>query len=111
MASTYPDKVTLVSPAKSFEYRPIKYLKISTTNFEDESKPILFIDGGIHAREWISPPTVAWAIRKLLEDVTEPDLLERFDWILLPIINPDGYEYSHIRVSGNNIAYLVIKVK
>ncbi|KAM3955733.1 LOW QUALITY PROTEIN: carboxypeptidase B-like [Aphomia sociella] len=93
VARRYPDRATLVSPANSSEGRPIYYLKISTTNFEDTSKPVIFIDGGIHAREWISP-TVTWAIHKLLEDVTEPDLLERFDWILIPVVNPDGYKFT-----------------
>ncbi|XP_049878422.1 carboxypeptidase B-like isoform X2 [Pectinophora gossypiella] len=99
VAAKYPDTVTLVQPASTFEGRPMYYLKISTTNFEDESKPVIFIDGGIHAREWISPPSVTWAIHKLVEDVTEPDLLERFDWILLPVVNPDGYSFtfSHSR--------------
>ncbi|KAM3956328.1 carboxypeptidase B-like [Aphomia sociella] len=91
IANHYPDKVTLVSPANSFEGHPIQYLKISTTDFKNASKPVIIIDSGIHAREWISPPTVTWAIHKLVEDVTEPDLLERFDWILLPVVNPDGY--------------------
>ncbi|CAH2979950.1 unnamed protein product [Chilo suppressalis] len=95
VARRFPDRVTLVNAANSFEGRPIKYVKISTTNFQDRRKPVIFIDGGTHAREWISPPTVAWAIHKLVENVTEPDLLERFDWILLPIVNPDGYEFSH----------------
>ncbi|XP_041969206.1 carboxypeptidase B-like [Aricia agestis] len=95
IAAKYPDTVTLVEPAKSFEGRTIKYLKISTTNFEDDSKPVIFIDGGIHSREWISPPTVTYAIHKLTEDVTDPDLLDNFDWIILPIVNPDGYKYSH----------------
>ncbi|XP_031765019.2 carboxypeptidase B-like [Galleria mellonella] len=94
IAERYPDRTTLVSGADSFEGRPVYYLKISTTNFEDTRKPVIFIDGGIHAREWISPPTVTWAIHKLLENVTEPDLLERFDWILLPVVNPDGYKYT-----------------
>ncbi|KAI5638986.1 zinc carboxypeptidase domain-containing protein [Phthorimaea operculella] len=94
IAARFPDTVTLVEPAKSFEGRPLKYLKISTTNFEDESKPIIFIDGGIHAREWITPPAVTWAIHKLTENVTEPDLLERFDWILMPVVNPDGYDFT-----------------
>jgi murein tripeptide amidase MpaA len=62
-------------------------------------KPILFIEGGMHAREWITIPTITWAIKKLLEDVTEPDLLDKFDWIFLPIANPDGYEFSHTHVS------------
>ncbi|XP_053616170.1 carboxypeptidase B-like [Plodia interpunctella] len=94
VASRYPDIVTLVTPANTFNGHPIQYLKISTTNFEDESKPVIFIDGGIHAREWISPPTVTYAIRKLVEDVTESDLLDKFDWILLPVVNPDGYEHT-----------------
>ncbi|KOB67948.1 Carboxypeptidase B, partial [Operophtera brumata] len=94
IAASYPNLVTLVQPATTFEGRPIKYLKISTTNFQDTSKPVIFIDGGIHSREWISPPTVTWAIKKLVEDVTEPDLLERFDWIILPVVNPDGYKFS-----------------
>ncbi|XP_059061016.1 carboxypeptidase B-like [Achroia grisella] len=94
IANRYPEKVTLVTPANSFEGHPIKYLKISSTNFEDISKPVIFIDGGIHAREWIAPPTVTWAIHKLVENVTEPDLLDAFDWILLPVVNPDGYKFT-----------------
>lgn len=89
----------MVTPANSFEGRPINYLKISTTNFEDESKPVIFIDGGIHSREWVSPPSVTWAIHKLVEDVTEPDLLENFDFILLPVVNPDGYKFTFTTVS------------
>ncbi|GBP04995.1 Carboxypeptidase B [Eumeta japonica] len=94
IARRYPETVTLVTPANTFEGRPIRYLKISTTNFEDTSKPVIFIDGGIHVREWISPPSVTWAIHKLVEDITEPDLLEDFDWIILPVVNPDGYKYT-----------------
>uniref|UniRef100_A0A2H1VYG5 SFRICE_019009 n=1 Tax=Spodoptera frugiperda TaxID=7108 RepID=A0A2H1VYG5_SPOFR len=94
IGAEYPDVATVVTGGKSYEGRPIKYLKISNTNFEDESKPVIFIDGGIHAREWISPPTVTYAIHKLVEDLTESDLLDNFDWILLPVVNPDGYVYT-----------------
>uniref|UniRef100_A0A2A4J4T7 Peptidase M14 domain-containing protein n=1 Tax=Heliothis virescens TaxID=7102 RepID=A0A2A4J4T7_HELVI len=94
IANRFPNTAKLVTAENSFDGRPIKYLKISTTNFEDHSKPVIFIDGGIHSREWISPPTVTWAIRKLTEDVTEPDLLNNYDWILLPVVNPDGYEFT-----------------
>lgn len=94
VARRFPNRATLVNAGQSFEGRNLKYLKISSTNFEDKSKPVIVIDGGIHAREWISPPTVTWAIRKLVEDVTEPDLLDRFDWILFPVVNPDGYRFT-----------------
>ncbi|XP_072945697.1 carboxypeptidase B-like [Epargyreus clarus] len=94
IANNHSDIVTLVSPNNSFEGHPIKYLKISSSNFEDLSKPVIFIDGGIHAREWISPASVTYAIHKLVEDLTEKDLVENYDWVLLPIVNPDGYKYT-----------------
>ena len=38
-------------------------------------------DGGIHAREWISPAAVTWVLKELVEnDAAHPDLLENLDW-------------------------------
>ncbi|XP_032522986.2 carboxypeptidase B-like [Danaus plexippus] len=93
IAEKYPEVATLVTPANSFGGIPIKYLKISKNKFQG-NKPVIIIDAAMHAREWITPPTVTYAIHKLVENVTEPDLLENFDWILLPVANPDGYKYS-----------------
>ena len=54
-------------------------------------KPAIWIDGGIHAREWISPATVTYIIRRLLaEKSTKPDLIDKLDWYFLPVLNPDG---------------------
>ncbi|CAH2055630.1 unnamed protein product, partial [Iphiclides podalirius] len=93
IAEKYSELVTLVNSTSSFEEQPIKYLKISKTKFE-ERKPVMVIDGGIHGREWIAPSTVLYAIHKLIVDVNETDLLENYDWILLPVVNPDGYKYT-----------------
>ncbi|CAG5016928.1 unnamed protein product [Parnassius apollo] len=87
--------VSVVSGGKSFEGRDIKYLKISTTNFQDSSKPIIMIQSLIHAREWITLPATLYAIEKLVVDITDRDLVDQIDWIILPIANPDGYEFSH----------------
>ncbi|XP_030023351.2 carboxypeptidase B [Manduca sexta] len=95
LAKEYPETVKLVNAGKSFEGRDIKYLKISTTNFQDDSKPIVFIESLLHAREWITLPVTLYAIHKLVIDVTERDLLQDIDWIILPIANPDGYVHSH----------------
>ncbi|XP_041969205.1 carboxypeptidase B-like [Aricia agestis] len=94
LANRY-DHVEVVSGGRSFEGRDIKYLKISTTNFQDQSKPVVMIESLIHAREWITLPVTLYAIHKLVEDITDQDLIRDVDWIILPIANPDGYEYSH----------------
>ncbi|CAF4763648.1 unnamed protein product [Pieris macdunnoughi] len=94
IAETYPNVAKLETPSKSFNGRPINLLKVSTTNFEDQSKPIILIDGGMHGREWLTIPPVTYAIHKLVENVTEPDLLDKFDWIFLPMANPDSYNFS-----------------
>jgi len=50
----------------------------------------MWIDGGIHAREWISPAAVTYIIDFLVEN---SENLET-DYYILPVVNPDGYEYT-----------------
>jgi murein tripeptide amidase MpaA len=58
-------------------------------------KKAIWIDGGIHAREWVSPATVTWMLRELVEnDAAHSDLTETLDWYFLPSHNPDGYAFS-----------------
>ncbi|CAG9782461.1 unnamed protein product [Diatraea saccharalis] len=95
LANQYPNLVTVVTAGQSFEGRPIKYLKISTTNFEVSRKPVVFLQSLLHAREWVTLPATLYAIEKLVIDVTDSDVLEEVDWIIMPIANPDGYEFSH----------------
>lgn len=54
--------------------------------------PAIWIDGGIHAREWISPAVVTYLIDYLVEN---SENLEA-DFYILPVINPDGYEYTFV---------------
>lgn len=56
----------------------------------------MWIDGGIHAREWISPAAVTYVVNQLIEDwENQPSYIQNIDWYVLPLANPDGYEYSH----------------
>ena len=49
----------------------------------------------LKCREWISPATVTWLLKELVEnDDSHSYLTERLDWYILPVHNPDGYEYS-----------------
>lgn len=48
---------------------------------------------GIHAREWITPATSTYAINQMVEN---GDGTYGVDWYFLPLVNPDGYEHSHV---------------
>lgn len=48
----------------------------------------------MHAREWIGPAVATFILSQLVKK-DSPKLLEMSDWAILPVVNPDGYEYSH----------------
>lgn len=51
---------------------------------------------GIHAREWISPASVTYIISQLVENRDEHAAYTTgIDYYILPLFNPDGYEYTH----------------
>jgi len=59
------------------------------------SKPAMWIDSGIHAREWIAPATGTWMLNELVtNEAAHPELTEHLDWYFLPSHNPDGYRKS-----------------
>jgi murein tripeptide amidase MpaA len=51
------------------------------------------VDCGIHAREWASHSFCVYLIHDLLEGNFKSWKNEVF-WVVYPILNPDGYEYS-----------------
>jgi len=92
LQDTY-DFVTLESIGKSYEGSDMIIAKVCKGGCG--SKPAMWVDGGIHAREWISPATVTFILKELVEnDADHPDLLENLDWYILPVVNPDGYLYT-----------------
>jgi murein tripeptide amidase MpaA len=50
--------------------------------------------GTVHAREWISTMTVEYMAWQLLTkydtDATVKALVDKFDFYIMPIVNPDG---------------------
>lgn len=96
LAKKYQPMVTMESIGKSYEGREMKILKVCKSGTCGQ-KPAIWIDGGIHAREWISPSSVTFIIKELIEnqDANGSELLDKLDWYFLPVFNPDGYEYTH----------------
>lgn len=70
-------------------------------------KQIVLIDGGMHAREWCTISTALHCASQLTENFdANEDLLNTFDFVIVPIVNADGYEYSRrfVRSSTINIS-------
>ncbi|XP_053607194.1 carboxypeptidase B-like [Plodia interpunctella] len=94
LAAEYPDLVTVINAGLSYEGRQIKYVRISTTRFENLQKPVIVIDAAVHAREWVTPPVALYIINQLVVAAADSVLTEGIDWVIIPLANPDGYQYS-----------------
>lgn len=60
--------------------------------------PVILIDCGVHAREWITISACMYIVNELVSRHQErtSDVSEIFDyeWRVIPCLNPDGYEFS-----------------
>ncbi|KAL4711506.1 hypothetical protein ACJJTC_000522 [Scirpophaga incertulas] len=93
LVTEYPYLCTVIVIGRSSEGRDIKVLRISNGNPENIG---VWIDGGIHPREWISVAVVTFIADKLVRTYCEQsDSVTSKDWYILPVMNPDGYEYTH----------------
>ncbi|KAK4877364.1 hypothetical protein RN001_009870 [Aquatica leii] len=93
LAQDYADIAIVELIGESYERRDMKVIQISSN--PNVSKPINFVDAGIHAKEWIGPAMALYIINQLVENSEQEYLLDYVDWHILPVMNPDGYEYSH----------------
>jgi len=96
LVTQYPDIASLTTLGKTVGGKDIIGIVISSK--VNPSKPGIFYNGGQHAREWISPATVAYIAYKLASgygnNETITKMVDSFEWTLVPIVNVDGYEYT-----------------
>jgi len=95
VAAAYPTFVSIDTFGQSYEKRDIRYLKIGYPSADP--KKALFIDAGIHAREWIANAVALYTINQFTNNSQFTDLLQKIDIYVAPLINPDGYEYTRSR--------------
>ncbi|MCL4134687.1 UNVERIFIED_CONTAM: hypothetical protein GTU68_013932, partial [Idotea baltica] len=90
IASANPDRVTTTDIGKSYEGRSIWMVTIKSGTAPSERSVI--VDAGIHAREWIAPAVALYFIDMLIK---QPEIAEGVEFRIIPVVNPDGYVYSH----------------
>ncbi|KAF4522165.1 hypothetical protein B566_EDAN010425 [Ephemera danica] len=98
----YPELASLEVIGHSLEGRALRVLKVSKNNIR--TRPAVFMDAGIHAREWLAPPVALYVVQQLT--TLETSMLDLADWYILPVANPDGYlllyPYGHNNNSVSN---------
>uniref|UniRef100_A0A3B4ZET8 Carboxypeptidase A1 n=1 Tax=Stegastes partitus TaxID=144197 RepID=A0A3B4ZET8_9TELE len=91
-----PNLVSKIVIGQSYEGRPLNVLRFSTGG---TNRPAIWIDTGIHSREWVTQASGTWFAKKIVTDYgRDPALtviLNNMDIFLETVTNPDGYSYTH----------------
>ncbi|XP_011943455.1 PREDICTED: carboxypeptidase A5 isoform X3 [Cercocebus atys] len=92
----HSDIVSKIQIGNSFENRSILVLKFSTGGSQH---PAIWIDTGIHSREWITHATGIWTANKIVSDYGKDrvltDILKAMDIFIELVTNPDGFAFTH----------------
>ncbi|KAH7247117.1 hypothetical protein FSOLCH5_012351 [Fusarium solani] len=93
----FPNNSKLISSGKSYQKRNIYGLHLWGSG--GPGKPAVLYHGTVHAREWISAPTVEYITLQLVngyksEDKQVKSFLDKYDFYVFPVVNPDGFVYT-----------------
>ncbi|PVF93438.1 hypothetical protein CPB86DRAFT_837442 [Serendipita vermifera] len=106
----FPNHTELIHIGHSFEGRKLTGVKIASPNpvpIGAKPRKGFVILGAQHAREWIATSTALYVAHALVADPADQPknatkhslrhLLEHFEFYIIPLPNPDGYEYTRKR--------------
>ncbi|KAL4264370.1 peptidase M14 family protein [Pleurotus pulmonarius] len=100
LAELYPDEVTILRLGHTAMGREIYGMQIShsTKSSSSKAKPGFLITGAQHAREWVAISTALYISHALVSNSSESqsmrELLDDFDFYVVPSPNPDGYDHT-----------------
>ncbi|KFO29348.1 carboxypeptidase A1 [Fukomys damarensis] len=91
-----PKFISKIQIGNTYEGRPIYVLKFSTGG---NNRPAIWIDTGIHSREWVTQASAVWFAKKITEDYGQDPafsaILDNMDIFLEIVTNPDGFAFTH----------------
>jgi hypothetical protein len=98
LVATAPDIATTFIVGQSHEGRDIHGIRITAPGDSTGRKQVLF-NGCQHAREWISVMVPCYVAENIVTgwifDQEIQAYLESTEIFIVPIVNPDGYEFTH----------------
>jgi Zinc carboxypeptidase len=101
IATLRPELASFVDVGDSVEGNDIHALTITGPDAPGNAgadRPVVLWHGATHAREWVSPMTVAYLASKFVDSYdTDPRVAEILDnarIVIVPVTNPDGYLYT-----------------
>ncbi|RCI15910.1 hypothetical protein L249_1762 [Ophiocordyceps polyrhachis-furcata BCC 54312] len=100
LQAQYPNISEVVSSGRSGEGNDITGIHLFGSGGKD-TKPAIIFHGTVHAREWIASMVVEYMAYSLLSGYTDNQeirgFLDKYDFFMLPIVNPDGFKYTQTR--------------
>ncbi|KAH7728535.1 Protein Y47G6A.19 a [Aphelenchoides avenae] len=91
-----PANTKMISIGRTVEGREIQGIQFGDPR--DASRPVIWIDAGIHAREWTAVHTAVYFIylvaNGMHRDSKLKEHLGKVDLLIIPCANPDGYEFT-----------------
>ncbi|NXY11707.1 CBPA1 Carboxypeptidase, partial [Pteruthius melanotis] len=96
LVEDHPNVLSKIQIGESYENRPLYVLKFSTGG---SNRPAIWLDTGIHSREWITQATGVWMANKIAEEYGQDPyvtaILDSMDIFLEIVTNPDGFAFTH----------------
>ncbi|KAI1644747.1 zinc carboxypeptidase A [Daldinia loculata] len=97
LQASFVNNSELFQVGSSFEGRPIQGIHLWGSSGKN-SKPAVFFNGNVHAREWITSIVVEYLLYQIVtgykNDTAIQATLDNYDFYVLPVVNPDGFVYS-----------------
>lgn len=86
--------VEIRDEGRTYEQRLIKSIFVGHKSKPDN--PVIFIDAGIHAREWHARSMGLFILKQLVDEaaLNSRGILFKASFVIVPDANPDGYEFS-----------------
>lgn len=97
LVAQHPGLVRRVSFGTSFQGREMAGVEISRNVGADDGRPVFFLMGEHHAREWPSVEAAMEFAQLLVQEQATArvaSLLDRVRVVILPLVNPDGFVSS-----------------